>query len=54
MKAVTRTIQAIVVLSTVAGPAPAQNPGPGPARIILIRHAEKPADAKNLTCHRPA
>ena len=47
MKSVTRILQAIVVLSVVAGPAPAQNPGTGPAQIILIRHAEKPADAKN-------
>jgi phosphohistidine phosphatase SixA len=38
---------AIVALSTLVAPIPAQTPVTTPAHIILIRHAEKPADSED-------
>lgn len=38
---------AIVLLSTLATPLPGQSGEPLPAQIILIRHAEEPADPKD-------
>jgi hypothetical protein len=38
------TTGAIILFSVFALPVPAQSPVPRPAQIILIRHAEKPAD----------
>ena len=37
----------MIALFSVVSTPPAHLPGPGPAQIILIRHAEKPLDAKN-------
>ena len=42
-----RTARAIVLLFALSPPAPAQSPVRRPAQIILIRHAEKPADAED-------
>jgi hypothetical protein len=39
--------RAIALFSVAATAAPAHSPEPRPAQIILIRHAEKPLDAKN-------
>jgi hypothetical protein len=38
---------AVVTLSTLVGPISAQTPVSTPAHIILIRHAEKPADSED-------
>ena len=38
---------AVVTLSALVGPMSAQTPVSTPAHIILIRHAEKPADSEN-------
>lgn len=38
------TKAAIALVSVLPTPLPAQSPAPRPAQIILIRHAEKPAD----------
>lgn len=42
-----RTALAIALLAAVPGLMPAQSRSAGPAHIILIRHADKPADATN-------
>jgi hypothetical protein len=41
------TTGAIVLLGLLPPPVPTQSPLPRPAHIILIRHAEKPADAND-------
>jgi hypothetical protein len=41
------TAPTIVLWSVLAAPAPAQSPVTRPAQIILIRHAEKPADEED-------
>jgi hypothetical protein len=38
---------AVLLLSVFPTPQPAHSPIPRPAQIILIRHADKPADSKN-------
>jgi hypothetical protein len=38
---------AVLLLSVCPTPRPAHSPVPRPAQIILIRHADKPADSKN-------
>jgi len=38
---------AIVLVAVLPTPVPTHSPAPGPAQIILIRHAEKPADPKD-------
>jgi len=43
----TRTLGAILLSSVLLAPMPGQSPAPRPAQIILIRHAEKPADAED-------
>jgi hypothetical protein len=43
----TWTVRAMVLCAALSAPAGAQAPPTGPAQIILIRHAEKPADEKD-------
>ena len=43
----TVAIMAIVLVAVLPTPAPTHSPAPRPAQIILIRHAEKPADPKD-------